>query len=388
MRIAYVYDAVYPEIRGGVEKRIWEIARRLAQRGHDVHIFGMKVWTGETTMIREGVIHHGISRQFHLYRKGKRRIFPALIFGFATFFALARERFDIVDCQQFPYISALSGMVSCRLSGSPFLITWHELWSDYWYEYLGPIGGGGKILEQFLARSPAPAIAVSMTTGEELAGISGRQDYILVPNGVDLAEIDAVLPSPVSSDIVFAGRLIREKHVDVLIEAVFHLRGEIGDIRCLIIGDGPERENLENLVDARKLRNAVTFTGFLPRSEDVIGYMKSSRVFVFPSTREGFGMAVLEALGCGLPVVTIDHPSNAARFLVTEGCGAVCSLDPRDLSMAIQNILKDRGSGGILSRNRAQEFDWEKIVDLIEDYYSRISGRQHTAGSAEDSIQR
>jgi glycosyltransferase involved in cell wall biosynthesis len=379
LRIAFVYDAVYPEISGGVERRIWEISRRLARRGHEVHIFGMQVWTGEKTIIREGVTYHGICRPHPLYRKGKRRISQALLFCWATFFALARERFDIVDCQQFPYTSALAGLFSCRINGSPFLITWHEVWDDYWYDYLGPAGAMGKVLERFLARYPAPAIAVSETTREGLTSLSGRQDSVMIPNGIDPAEIDSVPPSPVSSDIVFAGRLIREKHVDVLIEAVRILREQDQALTCVIIGNGPERGLLERLVEEAELVTAISFTGTLPRFEDVVGYMKSSRLFVLPSTREGFGMAVLEALGCGLPVVTIDHPSNAARFLVTEGCGAVCSLDPRDLSMTIRNVLDDRGKGGDQSRRRAQEFDWEKIVDLIEEYYSRISGRQHTA---------
>lgn len=375
LRIAFVYDAVYPEISGGVEKRIWEVSRRLVKRGHEVHLFGMHVWTGEKTIVREGVIHHGICRSLPLYRKGKRRIFQALLFGWATFFALARERFDVVDCQQFPYPSAFTAALSCKISGSPFLITWHEVWGDYWYDYLGLPGAGGKVLERFLARYPVPAVAVSETTRKGLISLSGRQDSVIIPNGIDPAEIDATPRSPVISDIVFAGRLIREKHVDVLIEAVRMLREEDQDLTCVIIGDGPEREHLERLVEEAGLVNTVTLTGTLPRFEDVVGYMKSSRVFILPSTREGFGMAALEALGCGLPVITIDHPANAARFLITEGCGAVCSLDPRDLAATIEKVL-DQGKGGYYSRLRAQEFDWEKIVDLIEGHYGRISGRQ------------
>lgn len=378
LRIAFVYDAVYPEIKGGVEMRIWEISRRLAERGHEVHIFGMHLWTGEKTIFREGVTLHGICRPLPLYRKGKRRIFQAMLFGCAVFFALARERFDIIDCQQFPYTSVLTGLVSRRITGSPFLITWHEVWGDYWYDYLGTRGAVGKVLEQYLARHPVPAIAVSEMTRERLVRLSGRQDCALIPNGVDIQEIDAIPPSPMTSDVLFAGRLIAEKHVDILIEAVRILRGEDRDLRCLIIGDGPERERLEHMVKKAGLVDSITFTGFLPGFADVISHMKSSRLFVLPSTREGFGMAVLEALGCGLPVITIDHPANAARFLVTEGSGAVCSLDPGDLAGTISDVF-DRGKGGTFSRHRAEEFDWEKIVDLIENHYHRISAKRHDA---------
>ena len=47
MKIAFVYDVIYPYVKGGVEKRVWELATRLSRRGHDVHLFGMKFWDGE-----------------------------------------------------------------------------------------------------------------------------------------------------------------------------------------------------------------------------------------------------------------------------------------------------------------------------------------------------
>ena len=59
MRVAYIYDAIYPDIPGGVERRIWEISKRLAKRGHDVHIFGMHLWNGGLIIQRDGVTIHG-----------------------------------------------------------------------------------------------------------------------------------------------------------------------------------------------------------------------------------------------------------------------------------------------------------------------------------------
>ena len=119
MRIACVYDAVYPYILGGGEKRVWEIARRLVARGHEVHLFGMHLWEGEQTVTREGVVLHGVCRPSSFYRDGRRRILPAFIFGIMVFFALARERFDVVDCQQFPYTSVFGSAAACRISRSP-----------------------------------------------------------------------------------------------------------------------------------------------------------------------------------------------------------------------------------------------------------------------------
>lgn len=60
MKIAYIHDVIYPYVKGGAEKRVWEMARRLADRGHEVHIFGMKYWSGDDVMEREDVHLHGV----------------------------------------------------------------------------------------------------------------------------------------------------------------------------------------------------------------------------------------------------------------------------------------------------------------------------------------
>jgi glycosyltransferase involved in cell wall biosynthesis len=373
MRIAFVYDAVYPYILGGVEKRIWEIARRLVARGHEVHLFGMHLWEGERTITREGVFIHSICRPYTFYWKGKRRILPAFIFGIMVFLALARERFDVVDCQQFPYTSVFGSAASCRISRSPLIITWHEVWGDYWYEYLGLKGSAGKVLERLAARINTNPVAVSETTKAGLIPLVNGIDITLIPNGIDLAEIDAILPAEATSDIIFVGRLIREKHVDMLVDAVGILRKTNPGIRCLIIGDGPERMALEEKVNSTHLSGNIIFTGFFRQSGDMIAHMKSSRVFVLPSTREGFGISALEALAAGLPIVTIDHPKNASRVFARDGCGLMSSLDPLDLSGKIQVLLESGGSDKSMLRMKASEYDWEKITDMVEDYYSIVT---------------
>ena len=62
MKIAYIYDTIYPYTFGGVEKRIWELSTRLAQRGHEVHIFGPKFWTGSRIIQKEGIYLHGVCK--------------------------------------------------------------------------------------------------------------------------------------------------------------------------------------------------------------------------------------------------------------------------------------------------------------------------------------
>lgn len=372
MRIAFVYDAVYPYVLGGGEKRVWEIARRLVARGHEVHLFGMQFWEGERTITREGVILHGVCKPYAFYRRGRRRIAPAFIFGAKVFWALARERYDLVDCQQFPYTSAFGSAAACRISRSPLVITWYEVWGDSWYEYLGLKGAAGKVLEWLAARVPAYTVAISETTKADLTRLTGDREISVLPIGIDTGEIDSVLPAKTRSDVLFAGRLIREKHVDVLVDAVGILRESFPGIRCLVIGDGPERASLEEKVRSMDLSDIVLFAGFLPRAEDLIAHMKSSRVFVLPSTREGFGISALEALASGLPIVTIDHPKNASRVFVGEGCGLLSSLDATDIAEKIQALLFEGEDTRVRCRMKAHEYEWEAIIDRVEEFYRKV----------------
>ena len=81
MEIAYIYDAVYPWVKGGAEKRVYELSQRMARRGHTVHCYGMKWWQGENVIQRDGVHLHGICEPRPLYSGGRRSMKEAAYFA-------------------------------------------------------------------------------------------------------------------------------------------------------------------------------------------------------------------------------------------------------------------------------------------------------------------
>ena len=112
--------------------------------------------------------------------------------------------------------------------------------------------------------------------------------------------------------------------------------------RVLIVGDGPERLNLERQVARKGLSDVVRFRSDVKSHEDVFALMKAARVFVFPSFREGFGIAPLEALACGTKVVTTSHPDNQARHLVARSDrGYVAEPTAEALAACIEKALAD-----------------------------------------------
>jgi glycosyltransferase involved in cell wall biosynthesis len=378
MRIALVYDAVYPFVKGGVEKRVHEVGRCLVREGHEVHVIGMQFWDGPAVIVRDGLILHGVCPPLALYTEGRRSILQGLIFGAALFVPLMRERFDIIDCQEFPYFSCITAAVVSTLKRTPLVITWHEVWGRYWYQYLGLAGFLGKCIERLVASiARAGVIAVSPLTAARLAALRGQGGIRVVPNGIDRTTFDAVPRAPVGQDIIAVGRLIPEKHFDILIAAVAALIDEYPDLSCVIIGDGPERGRLQALITSRELGHHVTVNGFLPTHEGVIALLKASRVSVLPSSREGFGMVVLESLACGIPVVTADHPDNAAKDLVMPGTGVVVPLTPEGFAEGIGYCLALGEGMRAQCREAARGYEWERIADLVlAHYYGLAAGHQ------------
>ncbi len=372
MKIAFVYDAVYPYRIGGVEKRIYELSRRLVHRGHEVHIFGLKEWEGDASCIKNGVHYHGLGQSRSFYTHGRRSIGEACYFGWKVLSPLLQEHFDIIDCQNFPYFSCFSAAFAAKMKHGHLVITWHEVWKDYWTKYLGIAGPVGRIIELMASGLSSNIVAVSDLTKNDLLSLRNGVKIAFIPNGIDFGHIITVPPSETKSDIIFSGRLLKEKNVDLLIRALVLIRKELPEIRCILIGDGPERESLQNLVKECDLGQNVTFTGFLKKYDDVIALMKSSRVFASPSTREGFGIAALEAMACGLPVVTVDAPKNAVKELVTGKTGRISSLSPEAFAKDILMALHTRDLMAGYCMELAQEYNWDKIVERTEEYYSGI----------------
>ncbi len=101
--------------------------------------------------------------------------------------------------------------------------------------------------------------------------------------------------------------------------------------------------------------------------------MKASKVFVLPSTREGFGIAALEAMACGLPVVTVDHPGNAAGDLVVEGVnGFSCGLSAGELGEGILFWLENGSEDRDMITRTARNYDWDKVTVQVEEHYSNL----------------
>jgi len=329
----------------------------------------LKWWEGENDIVKEGINVHGVGKWDNLYVDGRRSIKEGLYFGMKTLTGLKGD-FDVIDCQEFPYFPCFSAKIR-SLFKSKLIITWHEVWGDYWCEYLGRKGVLGRFVENMTAKLTDNNIAVSEMTKRDLEAVSKKKAEVIT-NGIDFKRLQNIRKHNESTDIIFAGRLIKEKNVDVLIKSIKLLKDEIADVKCLIIGDGPERKKLEKSAFDFDLGENVKFLGFLEKHEEVISHMKASKVFVLPSTREGFGIVTLEANACRLPVITLSHKRNAAKDLIGNGInGFTCRLSEKDITENIILALNKNMSKRCI--DNARRYDWSLIIDKYEDFIEEIA---------------
>jgi len=368
--IALVTDAIYPYHRGGKELRYYELSRRLAQRA-DVHVYTMHWWSGPRVRADETITFHAITRLLPLYAGSRRSISQAVLFGLACL-RLLTCRFDVLEADHIPYFQIFALRLVATLRRKRFLVTWHEVWGRaYWREYLGPLGSAAWFVEFLAMRLPDHIIAASAETAEGLRSILGASAAITVaPNGIDIDAANRACPDAAHTDLAVVSRLLAHKRIDMLLDTVAALHGDGIPVSCRIIGDGPERVAL--LEHARKLgvAHAIDFRHDVHEQKEVYALLKAAKVFVFPSAREGFGIAALEALACGLPVITTSAPANLAQHLVARSPrGIVCDASASAVAAAIKDVLttaeppSEDHAGSI--EPWLAEYTWDATADRI-----------------------
>jgi glycosyltransferase involved in cell wall biosynthesis len=369
--VALVSDAIYPYFRGGKEFRYHELSVRLGRRA-DVHVFTMKWWEGPSTRREGNVTLHAASRLYEMYT-GQRRSFQEAIFFALGCLRLLWFRFDVLEADQFPNFHIFTLRLVAWIKRKPLTVTWHEVWGrNYWPQYLGKRKAKmAWFIEWLSMRLPDHLIAASDQTAERLRAILGDRGSIsVVPNGIDLDGIRNSYPDTAKVDLVTIGRFMPHKKIDVLLDTVALLRASGLPVTCRIIGDGPLREALHAQAERLGIAAAVDFRHNVWEQKDVYALMKAARVAVFPTTREGFGIAVLEAIACGLPVVTTSAPDNLAQYLVAQSAsGVVCAPEAEAIADAVRLLLvqpEDQAAGMPADRDEwLAGHSWDAAADQV-----------------------
>jgi glycosyltransferase involved in cell wall biosynthesis len=377
MHLLLLYEAVYPDHIGGVETRNFELGRALAQKGHAVTLAGFCApLPGEPPHLR--VLPLGPPPR--LYNEaGRRSTRQALRFARTV----ASDRldlrpYDVVETANMPYVHLLPLALRCRRLGKPLLVSWYEYWGRYWRGYVGRAKAPAyRLVEWWTAQLGTAVVASSQLTRDRLL-VRRHGAVELLACGVDVPRIRTAAANGATvvgePPLVYAGRLLAHKRVDVLLRAVGLLatRAETPAGPLLtVFGEGPDRERLEALAGELGLGPRVRFRGHVPTSEEVWAELGAARIAVQPSDREGFGLFPLEAMAAGLPVVYCESSESAVGELVRSGVeGVATEGDPEALAAALGALLADarrRDDLAEAARRRADQYDYAVLATHFEE---------------------
>ncbi len=390
MRILLLYQAVYPDSIGGLETRNWELGGALARRGHRVTLAGFcRALPGEPP----GLVVLPLGEANRLYNAaGQRSTRGALRFAAAAA-RLDLASYDLVETANMPYVHLPALALRCALAGKPLLVTWYEYWAGYWTEYVGAFRAPThRAVEWATAQLGTAVIAISRLTRDRLARRRLRGGGVeLVPCGIELARVTAAAgtasPHADAPPLVYAGRLLAHKRLDLLLAALPRLAGAAPAEGPLltVFGDGPDRHRLEALASELGVAARVVFRGHLPTSEEVWRELPRARLAVQPSAREGFGLFPLEAMAAGLPVVHCVSTESAVDELVRDGVeGVTAPADAAGLAATLGALLADEPRRRTLAAaacRRAAEYDYDRIAARFEAIASGlVSGRAVARG--------
>jgi glycosyltransferase involved in cell wall biosynthesis len=365
-RVAVVTDAIAPWHRGGKETYYSDLVVRLTEQ-FEVHVYTMKWWDGPSTFRDGEVTYHAISPKRSLYSGGRRSIRQAVMFAVCCL-RLLFAPFDVIQADHMPYMQLFPLRLVATLRRTRLVAIWHECWGpEYWRSYLGQAGRIGWLIESLAMRLPDVIIAASPLTADRLTAFTrGRIEVITATPGIDVGAFSKIEAAGDATDVITVGRLLPHKRVDLLLQALATLRDEGRPLTARVIGSGPQLAALMEEARSLGLAESVEFRQDISDQRALYAALKAARVAVFPSQREGFGIAVLEALGCGVPVVTTNAPENyAQRLLRNREHGSVCEPTARDLADTIARMLDQNWAGTVADQEWLQSYDWSSIAQSV-----------------------
>jgi glycosyltransferase involved in cell wall biosynthesis len=244
----------------------------------------------------------------------------------------------------------------------------------------------GRHWTRSLILSNSHFVAISQQIEEELKAWGVPPERLdRFASGIDVEEFTSGT-SPLESQLparpraIFLGRLHPQKNLVVLLHAWQLVRSRCPEAQLLLAGDGPQRRELEQLVDELQLRHSVHFLGAL---KNPLPYLQAADLFVLPSVSEGMSNSLLEAMACGLPSVVSSAGGNVD--LIQDGhAGLVAdATTPTDLAHQLTRMLGDsslrRRCGAQARQIICQQYSIVSIVDRYEALYRQLTARRDSS---------
>jgi len=384
MKIAIFSDTFFPSVNG-VATVVHQSAKNLAQSGHEVRIFTVcprsnieAFWTDEKiSVISWPSIPAGVY-------KGERFTLPV---GLA-FRHLKEFHPDIIHTHT-PFSIGWEAIWAARKLKIPLVGTHHTFYDHYLKHIKADFEWAKKLSWRYttffynfcdLVLSPSQSLA------DTLIAKGLKKPFYVLRNPI---ETDLFIPCQnektkadfkkelglKGKSLVFTGRVSYEKSIDQVLKAFSLAIKKNADIQLMIVGDGPEKNNLEKLAANLDIKEKVIFTGILERGTSLIRALQANEVFITASKTENMPMTVIEAMAVGLPMIAV--PEKGLAEIIKHDINGFLTPADRPAEMAEKilelmnniNLLKKFSEG---SRALAMEFSKENITCQLLKAYEKI----------------
>lgn len=371
-----MYTSEFPPDVGGISTYVYNLSKRLVDRGHKVTVITRGTWKKTNYEEIEGISVYRVRfipsfpSPFKIHQIYINKLLKSLKFNF-----------DLIHLH-----GTLMPVKPAFNNSLPVLFTSHgaskkkldfmeaktlhffvvKLLRKHLFE-----------LEQEIVEKSDMLTAVSNSCADEFREYhSLKKEITVVHNGVDT---NFFVPSENRSklrSILYTGRFEVFKGLSDLIECSGIVCKKYPDVKFILVGSGTILDNLKKQVSKLKLEDNIIFTGSLSKSQ-IIEYYQNATIFVLPSYREGFPTSLMEAMSCGIPSIATDVEGSAELIKDRKNGLLVSPKNAEKLAESIIYLLENEGFRNMIGANArdyiVKNYDWETITDGFEKLYYQLS---------------
>jgi len=382
MKICHITWEYPPRIVGGIARHVEDLTKALAKLGHEVSVVSLEFPGAPSYEELDGVkIYRAPSDVGHPHF-----LTWALLFNNSIEKRLADidEDFDVLHVHD--WLTAPSGISAKHFLRRPLVATLHS--TEYGRSTLQSIDS--FTIDSWEWWTTYEANKVIVTTYSMRHEVCGHfhapwEKVWIIPNAVDVSKFRASVDrnavrarynvGPNEKLVLYVGRLVPQKGVEFLIQAVPRIGGRFHDAKFVIVGEGWLRGHLESLANSMGQRWRINFTGFIPDSE-LIALLRSADVLVIPSVYEPFGIVALEGMAAGVPVVA-SQVGGLAEVVEHDKTGEyVYMRNPESIAWGVERVLSNPDHAAWLVKNGHEAvervYSWEAVAKKTTELYEDV----------------
>jgi glycosyltransferase involved in cell wall biosynthesis len=368
MKILRVTSDLYPFLVGGIGVHTHKMSEYQDIHGEDVTVFTL-VNRNETRIPN---VKYKIVKFSKLFSFLGNSISPSLLIKLYQ----NRHNYDIIHAHSHLFLSTNMCALIRQLGSSPLVITNHGLISQtapHWMQRIFI-----PTIAKWTFKSADRILCYTIHEKDELIelGIDPKK-IAVIHNGIDTDVFIPKRDTSRSRTILWIGRYTPGKGVQYLIDAFARVVQRHPQAHLLMIGDGPQMEEIQQKIQELGLSTYITQKTFVP-NEDLPALYQSSDVFVLPSLSEGIPRTILESMACGTPIVCTDLPQLVD---LVKGAGLlVPTRNPEAIASAITKIFENPEFASELGKTGTERIDtyysWIDTVERTLSLYNEVLCQQ------------